>query len=77
MSTVAPPKTAPKNYEGALQELESIVGAMERGELPLQKAFEQYQRGVELLQYCQAQLQAIEEQVKIFENGQLKNWTKE
>jgi exodeoxyribonuclease VII small subunit len=33
-----------------------------------------YQRGAELLGYCRAQLQAVEQQVKVLEDGTLKTW---
>jgi exodeoxyribonuclease VII small subunit len=34
-----------------------------------------YRRGAELLQLCRERLQAVEEQVKLLEDGQLKPWT--
>lgn len=43
----------PENFEEALQELEQIVSRLEKGDLPLEKALESFQRGVELSQYCQ------------------------
>jgi exodeoxyribonuclease VII small subunit len=33
-----------------------------------------YQRGAQLLQFCRGRLEAIEAQVKVLENGQLKPW---
>ena len=33
-----------------------------------------YRRGAELLGQCRAQLQAVEDQVKVLEDGQLKDW---
>jgi len=33
-----------------------------------------YQRGTELLAYCRARLDAVEQQVKVLEDGQLKAW---
>jgi exodeoxyribonuclease VII small subunit len=65
----------PSTYEDALAELERLVHAMEAGQLPLDRLLESYKRGAQLLDFCRARLQAVEEQVKVVENGQLKPWT--
>lgn len=67
--------TAPPTYEDALSELEGLVAAMEGGQLPLDKLLENYRRGAELLNICRARLEAVEQQVKVLEDGQLKPWT--
>ena len=36
-----------------------------------------YQRGAALLKFCRSRLQAVEEQVKLLEDGQLKSWDAE
>ena len=71
-----PPKgaPAPASYEEALAELETLVGAMERGEMPLDRLLESYRRGAELLGFCRGRLEAVEAQVKILDDGQLKPW---
>ena len=70
------PTLAPAaNYEVALSELESLVAAMEGGQLPLEGLLANYRRGTELLQYCRARLEAVEQQVKILEDGQLRPWS--
>jgi exodeoxyribonuclease VII small subunit len=61
-------------YEEALAELERLVAAMEGGQLPLDKLLESYKRGAELLGFCRARLEAVEQQVKVLENGELKPW---
>jgi exodeoxyribonuclease VII small subunit len=43
--------------------------------LPLDPMLQNYRRGAELLQLCRERLQAVEEQVKLLEDGQLKPWT--
>jgi exodeoxyribonuclease VII small subunit len=48
---------------------------MEAGELPLAQLLTGYQRGAELLAYCRAQLDAVEQQIKVLDNGSLKTWT--
>jgi exodeoxyribonuclease VII small subunit len=64
----------PQSFEAALAEIESIVAAMEAGQLPLEQSLSAYKRGAELLQYCQARLQEAQQQVKILEAGTLKNF---
>ena len=64
----------PQSFEAALAEIESIVAAMEAGQLPLEQSLTAYKRGAELLQYCQARLQEAQQQVKILEAGTLKNF---
>jgi exodeoxyribonuclease VII small subunit len=48
---------------------------MESGQLPLAEALAAYQRGAELLQYCQSALKEAEQQVQILERGVLKSFT--
>ncbi len=65
---------AAATYEDALAELERLVAAMEGGQLPLDKLLESYKRGAELLSFCRARLEAVEQQVKVLEDGELKPW---
>lgn len=67
-------KTDPASYEAALKELEALVADMESGQLPLAQLLTGYQRGAELLAYCRAQLDAVEQQIKVLDNGTLKPW---
>ena len=67
--------TAPVSYEAALKELEVLVQQMESGQLPLADLLSGYQRGAELLSFCRAQLDAVEQQIKVLDNGALKSWT--
>jgi exodeoxyribonuclease VII small subunit len=68
------PSAEPASYEDALAELDALVASMEAGQLPLDRMLESYRRGAELLAFCRARLEAVEEQVRILENGQLKPW---
>jgi exodeoxyribonuclease VII small subunit len=54
-----------------MAELESIVAAMETGDLSLVAPLAAYRRGAELLQYCQAALKDAEQQVQVLEKGVL------
>lgn len=65
---------APVSYEEALSELDALVASMEAGQLPLDRMLESYRRGAELLEFCRARLEAVEQQVRILEEGQLKPW---
>lgn len=62
------------SYEHALGELERLVADMEAGQLPLDQLLESYRRGAELLGFCRSRLQAVEQQVKVLEGGELKQW---
>jgi exodeoxyribonuclease VII small subunit len=64
----------PQNFEIALAELEQVVAAMEAGALPLDQSLSAYQRGMDLLRFCQSALQDAQQQVKILEAGELKSF---
>jgi exodeoxyribonuclease VII small subunit len=69
-----PAPAEPASYEAAAAELEQLVAAMEAGQMPLDRLLESYRRGAELLEFCRGRLKAVEDQVKVLENGQLKTW---
>ena len=77
--TPSPPQAAAAtaSYEEALAELESLVASMEGGQLPLDRLLASYQRGAELLTLCRSRLEAVEHQVKVLEEGQIKPWSSE
>ena len=64
----------PTSYEQALAELEGLVAAMESAQLPLDDLLKSYRRGAQLLAFCRTRLQAVEQQVKVLERGQLDPW---
>ena len=63
------------SFETALAELERVVADMEAGKLSLEDSLAAYQRGAELLQYCRGRLDDAQQQVRILEEGTLKNFT--
>jgi exodeoxyribonuclease VII small subunit len=63
----------PKDFESALQELETLVAEMESGGLNLEAALAAYKRGSELAAWCQKTLDAADQQVKVLDNGALKD----
>ena len=75
MPSDLPLAAPPARYEDALAELERLVQAMEGQQLPLESLLDNYRRGAELLAFCRDRLQAVESQVKVLEDGQLKDWT--
>ncbi|TDR28837.1 exodeoxyribonuclease VII small subunit [Hydromonas duriensis] len=62
----------PSSFEDAMRELEALTDSMESGEFALEQSLLAYQRGAYLVKFCQAQLQAIEQQVKIVEDDMVK-----
>lgn len=74
MTKTTKSSSATPTFETALAELEKIVAAMEEGQMPLEQSLAAYKRGAELLKICQSQLQDAQQQVKILENGMLKNF---
>ncbi len=64
----------PATYEAAMAELEGLVARLESGDLPLDQLLTSYQRGAALLQHCRDKLQAVEDQIKVLDDGVLKPW---
>ena len=69
-----PPVTdgTPASFEEAMAELDRLVVQMESGQLPLEASIAAYQRGSELVKFCAAQLDRVENQVKVLEGDMLK-----
>jgi len=53
------------NFEAALQELNTLVEEMERGDLNLETALKHFEKGVTLIRNCQAALKDAEQKVQI------------
>ena len=73
-SELLPSAAATPSYEDAMQELEALVRSLESGEMPLDQLLSGYQRGALLLQVCRDKLQAVEDQIKVLDEGALKIW---
>ncbi len=67
----------PVSFEEAMEELGRLVAQMEAGELPLEASVAAYQRGSELVKICAAQLDRVDQQVKVLEAGMLKPFSGE
>lgn len=62
----------PLGYESAMVELEQIVADMEAGKLSLEDSLLAYKRGAELLTFCRGRLEDAQQQVRVLEEGMLK-----
>jgi len=62
---VTPKKAKTVDFEQALGELEAVVERLEHGDLPLEEALKQFERGIELTRGCQASLKQAEQRVEI------------
>ena len=51
------------SFEDAMKELESVVGMLEAGEVPLEDSVKLYERGAALKEHCQKKLAEAEEKV--------------
>jgi exodeoxyribonuclease VII small subunit len=77
------PKKAeqPASFETSLAQLEQIVSRLESGELPLEEALNEFERGVQLARAGQQKLQQAEQRVQILlnddKNGDLQPFTPE
>jgi len=53
------------NFEDSLKKLESIVGKLEQGDLPLEESLKLFEEGVSLSAVCKQELDAAEGKVQI------------
>jgi exodeoxyribonuclease VII small subunit len=66
--------TEPPSFEKALEELEVIVARMEDGKLPLEESLAAYQRGAELLKFCESKLAAAQARIAVLEGEALRDF---
>lgn len=60
------------NFEEALANLETLVEAMEDGELSLEESLKAFEQGIKLTRECQAALEQAEQKVQLLvKDGQL------
>jgi len=52
-------------FKEAIEELEKITDSLESGELELEKSLELFERGVELIKYCQNSLDSAQAKVEL------------
>ena len=74
MSKPAPvPALDGLTFEKALEELEALVTRMEDGKLPLEESLAAYQRGAELIKYCESRLTDAQARIAILDGGVLRD----
>ena len=76
-SPASAPASMPASYEAALEELDQLIGRIESGQLPLEQMLAGYERGAQLLAFCRGRLEAVENQIKVLDEGTLKPWAQE
>jgi len=64
-----------QGFESAMTELEQIVADMEAGKLSLEDSLAAYKRGAELLTFCRTRLEDAQQQVRVLEDGVLKDFS--
>ncbi|WLR93465.1 exodeoxyribonuclease VII small subunit [Shinella zoogloeoides] len=65
MNNPAPaPDVSALSFEQAVEELEKIVAALERGDVPLDRSIEIYERGEALKKHCETLLSAAENRIE-------------
>ncbi len=70
-STVTTSRKRVPDLEKSLTELEDIVQLLEEGEIPLEQALKQFEKGVKLSRECQTALRAAEQRVQVLLDGEL------
>ncbi len=63
-----------KSFERSLEELETIVGKLENGDLPLEESLELFEKGIKLSRECRDRLTSAERKIQILikdANGEL------
>lgn len=61
------------SFEAAMTELDQLVADMEAGKLSLEDSLSAYKRGAELLSFCRGKLDDAQQQVRVLEDGVLKD----
>ena len=71
------PQAAALTFEKALEELEALVARMEEGKLPLEESLTAYQRGAELIKYCESKLTDAQARIAVLDGDALKDFKPE
>ena len=73
MSEEPEPEKPLASFEAGLEELEKVVKELEGGDLPLERALELFEKGVQLSNTCRKQLEEAETRVEMLlkKNGKI------
>jgi exodeoxyribonuclease VII small subunit len=77
MSDSQPAAPAELTFEKALEELEGLVSRMEDGKLPLEESLAAYQRGAELVRFCESKLADAQARIAILDGETLRDFNPE
>ncbi len=69
-----PPVIDPPSFEKALDELEAIVARMEDGQLPLEESLAAYQRGAQLIRFCESKLTDAQARIAVLDGETLRDF---
>jgi exodeoxyribonuclease VII small subunit len=69
------PPSPELTFEKALEELEALVARMEDGKLPLEESLAAYQRGAELIKFCESRLADAQARIAILDGETLRDFT--
>ncbi|OLP58686.1 exodeoxyribonuclease VII small subunit [Xaviernesmea oryzae] len=64
MAVISQSDISALSFEKAVEELEAIVSALERGDVPLDTSIAYYERGEALKKHCEALLSAAEDRIE-------------
>ncbi len=56
---------AKKSFEQAMEQLEKIVEELEAGDLPLEKAMQKFEEGMQLTKFCTRKLDDTEKKIDL------------
>jgi exodeoxyribonuclease VII small subunit len=73
MSDSQPASPAGLTFEKALEELESLCRRMEEGKLPLEESLAAYQRGAELIKFCESKLADAQARIAVLDGDTLRD----
>lgn len=70
------------SFEELMAYLEQLVGAMERGDMPLEKLLENYEKGSVMLKECRSRLDQFQKKIEVLrkddgDNGVWQDFTPE
>ena len=73
MSDSQPASPAGLTFEKALEELESLCRRMEEGKLPLEESLAAYQRGAQLIKFCESKLADAQARIAVLDGDTLRD----
>ncbi|MGI5988855.1 MAG: exodeoxyribonuclease VII small subunit [Lachnospiraceae bacterium] len=62
-------KKTPEKLQEKFAELDKVLEDLQKKDISLEDAFARYQRGVALVRECNAQIDRVEKQVKVLQEG--------